>query len=97
MTTEIPTWHKHAACTGRAELFFEETRKTIAKKAKAICATCPVQEPCLEHAIANDEIGIWGGKTTNERRKIRRMRRSLIAKKIEIQPKESQISGSSEV
>ena len=72
-------WQVQAACTGQAELFFSETRKSVARKAKEVCAKCPVQRECLEYAIAEDEIGIWGGKTTNERRKIRR-KRNLTAR-----------------
>ena len=72
-------WQVQAACTGQAELFFSETRKSVARKAKAICEKCPVQVACLEYAIAKDEVGIWGGKTTNERRKMRR-KRNLAAK-----------------
>lgn len=77
MTSKID-WHERAACkTGHADMFFEETRKSIVRKAKEICAKCPVKKICLEHAITADEIGIWGGKTTNERRKMRRLRKSL--------------------
>jgi WhiB family redox-sensing transcriptional regulator len=34
---------------------------------KAICSRCPVQQECLDHAIENDEMGIWGGMTEAER------------------------------
>jgi WhiB family redox-sensing transcriptional regulator len=40
--------------------------------AKAICATCPVWEPCLEAAIAGKWQGIAGGMTEEERRLMRR-------------------------
>ncbi|WJZ48485.1 WhiB family transcriptional regulator [Actinomycetia phage DSL-LC01] len=75
MTKKIIVWQEHAACVSKLDLFFDETRKKIVKKAKAVCAVCPVKIHCLEHAIANDEIGIWGGMTTNERRKLLRARR----------------------
>lgn len=35
--------------------------------AKSICQRCYVADECLQMAIANDERGIWGGKTENER------------------------------
>lgn len=36
--------------------------------AKAICASCPVINQCLEHALAVKEpYGVWGGLNTNER------------------------------
>lgn len=47
----------------------------IGKQAKAICAQCPVEEPCLEYALADwTLLGIWGGTTPKEREKIRRAR-----------------------
>lgn len=43
--------------------------------AKSICKTCPYQAPCLDWAVNNHELGIWGGTTERERRTIRRSRR----------------------
>lgn len=74
MTTNTE-WQTFAACNGKAHLFFEETRKKTVKKAKAICATCSVKPICLAVALESDELGIWGGMTTNERRKFLRERR----------------------
>jgi WhiB family transcriptional regulator, redox-sensing transcriptional regulator len=43
-------------------LFFSEQLDDIAR-AKAICALCPLAEPCLEGAIARREPwGVWGGQ-----------------------------------
>lgn len=43
-------------------LFFSEQLDDIAR-AKAICALCPLVEPCLEGAIARREPwGVWGGQ-----------------------------------
>lgn len=43
-------------------LFFSEQIEEIAR-AKAICANCPVQAPCLDGAIARREPwGVWGGQ-----------------------------------
>ncbi|HEX2699084.1 MAG TPA: WhiB family transcriptional regulator [Acidimicrobiales bacterium] len=43
-------------------LFFSEQIDDIAA-AKAICAACPVREPCLEGAVARREPwGVWGGQ-----------------------------------
>jgi WhiB family transcriptional regulator, redox-sensing transcriptional regulator len=45
--------------------------------ARRICATCPVQEPCLEYALANRiDHGVWGGASERERRRILKRRRS---------------------
>jgi len=38
----------------------------------ALCAICPVRQPCLAYAVADAEIsGIWGGTSERERRKLR--------------------------
>lgn len=49
--------------------------------AKAICRGCQVRVACLEWAIlVNEQDGIWGGMTTEERRmEIRRRRRQVVA------------------
>jgi len=42
-------------------------------QAKAVCETCPVKGPCLQFALAtNQDSGIWGGTTEEDRRKLRR-------------------------
>jgi WhiB family redox-sensing transcriptional regulator len=45
--------------------------------ARKICAECPVQEPCLEHALVHRiDHGVWGGCSERERRRILKARRS---------------------
>ena len=45
--------------------------------AKSMCQTCPVQRQCLEFALrSNQDYGVWGGCTEDERRAIRRSRRA---------------------
>ncbi len=45
-------------------------------RAIEICASCPVQGQCLRHAIReNEDHGIWGGRTQEQRRRIRRQTR----------------------
>lgn len=42
------------------------------RRAKSVCASCPVRNECLEHAISLDErYGIWGGLNQEERRLLR--------------------------
>lgn len=44
--------------------------------ARLLCATCPVQDECLEFALANpDTSGFWAGTNDNGRKKLRRLRR----------------------
>lgn len=45
-------------------------------EAKKICSACPLQMMCLEYAIKNAEIGIWGGTTEQQRSAIMRHRGS---------------------
>lgn len=44
---------------------------------KAICATCPVSKECLS-AGRDEEFGIWGGLTAQERRRLPRPRRQSV-------------------
>lgn len=71
-------WTKRAACSDSdPNLFYEDENYPMAR---AICASCPVIEDCLEHAIEYPEMdGIWGGTTPRQRRTIRSRRRRLSA------------------
>jgi len=41
--------------------------------AKRVCGACPVTSECLEFALAtNQEAGVWGGYTEEERRRMRK-------------------------
>lgn len=45
------------------------------KDALAVCARCPVIEPCLRYALDNGlRDGVWGGTTANQRRKLRELK-----------------------
>jgi WhiB family redox-sensing transcriptional regulator len=73
-------WRDDAACRDEdPELFFPIGTTGIAQEqvnaAKRVCARCPVQEQCLEFALAsNQDAGIWGGLTEDERRTLKRSR-----------------------
>ena len=45
--------------------------------AKKVCNSCMLIGVCREWAIENKEMGIWGGTTEFERRRIRRMRNAV--------------------
>jgi WhiB family redox-sensing transcriptional regulator len=70
-------WREAAACRGAdVELFFPANEEE-ADVAKAVCASCPVREPCLEFALAARQLeGVWGGLTDTERRRLRRRRQA---------------------
>jgi WhiB family redox-sensing transcriptional regulator len=43
--------------------------------AKAICNSCPLKNPCLEYALRNVEVGVWGGTTEHQRDDLRKASR----------------------
>jgi WhiB family redox-sensing transcriptional regulator len=73
----------NAACKGRTDVFYgpddetPEAREFRERRAKAICATCPVliRRDCLEHALTFPEKhGVWAGRTAGEIGNLRRAR-----------------------
>jgi WhiB family transcriptional regulator, redox-sensing transcriptional regulator len=69
-----PTWMAEAACRGEdPALFFPERGDWLSiKKARAICRTCPVRQPCTALALSDPlTVGVWGGTTRLERRQMR--------------------------
>jgi WhiB family transcriptional regulator, redox-sensing transcriptional regulator len=74
---------RDAACRpDDLELFYPESDDQAAEQAaKAICATCPVQRPCLDMALATgDQHAILGGTTPAERIPLRRQRQVAHAR-----------------
>ena len=71
-------WRSLGACRGLdPELFFPETEDQ-ADVAKTVCQGCDVRISCLEHALASREkVGVWGGSTERERRRLIRQRRRI--------------------
>ena len=73
-------WQTSGACRSGAGTDFyppmhtERKHERLARerRAKSVCASCPVRDECLEHAIDVDErYGIWGGLNQEERRLLR--------------------------
>lgn len=64
------------ACRGLdAGIFYPETDDE-AEIAKQVCMECGVRQTCLDYALASREkVGVWGGATERERRRILRQRR----------------------
>jgi WhiB family redox-sensing transcriptional regulator len=72
-----------AACGEQdLELFYPEPGDQAAEQAaKRVCAACPVQQPCLEMALATgDQHAILGGTTPHERVRLRRQRQEAHAR-----------------
>ena len=75
-------WRDQAECKGvDPNIFFPGRGDWMAIRiAKTICAECEVRAECLEEAILNNEqVGVFGGTTPYDRRKIRRTRTDLPA------------------
>lgn len=74
------SWQDKAECAsiGGDMWFAEKDEQSTIREAKQICRTsCEVQDQCLAYALAFDEpFGIWGGMTANERRDLKRQRRT---------------------
>lgn len=49
--------------------------------AKAICNSCPLRLPCLEYALKNIEVGVWGGTTEHQREDLRKVAKIKIEKR----------------
>ena len=77
-------WRREAACKDLdPNLFFPigVTGPAVDQiaAAKSICAQCSVSTACLDFAITtNQEFGVWGGTTEDERRVLRRQWRARI-------------------
>lgn len=80
----VPAWMDQAACRSRdPEIFFpiveRDPTSAEVRRAKAICATCPVAAECLDLALSTGQTaGIWGGMTPEERRRIRARRLHVV-------------------
>jgi WhiB family redox-sensing transcriptional regulator len=72
------SWRGVAACRDTSpELFFPigTTGQAVEQieAAKAVCMSCPSQVACLEFALStNQDSGVWGGTSEEDRRHLRR-------------------------
>ena len=73
----VTDWRERGRCKGAdPSVFYPEDDEDPAEAAKAICRLCMVREGCFEHAIVmRERIGVWGGYTAKERRRVVRQRR----------------------
>jgi WhiB family transcriptional regulator, redox-sensing transcriptional regulator len=74
----MSTWRDRAACQGRDGLLFfpPKTGGSNTDQALQICGTCVVADECLQHALtAPEQYGVWGGKTEQELRAMRGLRK----------------------
>ena len=78
LSIERDDWRENSACRDTdPDLFFPvgTTGPAIEQieNAKAVCRVCDVQKNCLDYALTtNQDSGIWGGTSEEERRTLRR-------------------------
>src|SRR5688500_15820024 len=58
----INSWSKRAKCRNEGVLSEHLTKK--------YCTDCPVRSLCNTYAVVHREVGIWGGTSDKERRKM---------------------------
>ena len=74
MWPDVSHWTDDAACKGKTDVMFP-LRGDVngVRHAKAICASCPVIDDCLEYVTTSPErYGVWAGiagKEITEQRK----------------------------
>jgi hypothetical protein len=79
LANEYPNFDGSQICAQtEPDLWFPTADRQTGRLAKTLCLTCPWLKPCLDYALKNDVVGIWGGKTERER--------SHIRKKLKIKP-----------
>lgn len=54
------------------DVFFPEAG-TDNRQAINVCKACPVISECLDYALAARVVGIWGGTSERDRRRLRRV------------------------
>ena len=73
----LRSWQRQALCGGvDTALFFPVDEECLPERqhrervAKAICAACPVRQPCAVYALVHRELhGVWGGLSEADRRR----------------------------
>lgn len=81
------SWEERARCGQYdPEIFFDPTARAE-RKAKSICAQCPVRLDCLACALSvQAEFGVWGGLNGKERSSLVRHSRRSIENQRNVQP-----------
>lgn len=70
------SWMQDGECRNYPPAAFFPSDGVGVDAARRICATCKVQDACLEYALVNRiDHGVWGGCSERERRRILKRRR----------------------
>lgn len=74
--TPLTSWMAEGNCRAHPPSTFFPSDGVGVDRARKICATCTVKEPCLEYALEHRvDHGVWGGTSERERRRILKRRR----------------------
>jgi WhiB family redox-sensing transcriptional regulator len=74
--SEVTAWMADGSCRNYSPGVFFPSDGVGVDRARKICKTCPVTEPCLEYALEHRiDHGVWGGASERERRRILKRRR----------------------
>lgn len=74
-------WMRDGDCRNYPPAAFFPSDGVGVDAARRICASCKVQEHCLEYALVNRiDHGVWGGASERERRRILKRRRLEAAR-----------------
>lgn len=80
-------WKEKAKCrelqpkTSDALFFIDNSKQPIL--ARIFCKDCPVKFECLEYAVTYDCLGVWGGLSESERRRLRQTGAIVPAQRVE--------------
>src|SRR5207302_1441508 len=68
-----PAWMRDALCAEHPEVNWFPERGESTVEAKRLCGRCLVQRECREYALgeAHTLVGIWGGTSQRDRRRLR--------------------------
>ncbi|MFD6970574.1 WhiB family transcriptional regulator [Streptomyces sp. NPDC059949] len=80
-------------CEVNPEIWFSESA-TDANQAKEACGFCPVRGECAELG-ENEEFGIWGGQSPDDRIAAKRFRLTLLEETINFRIRIMQEAGTS--
>jgi WhiB family redox-sensing transcriptional regulator len=81
------SWQERARCGQHDPEIFFDPRVRAERKAKSICAQCPVRLDCLAWALSvRAEFGIWGGLNGKERSALLRRSGGSIETQPALQP-----------
>ena len=88
------TWTTDGACVGQTNPSSSPQLGSVPRpacytkaRARAVCRSCPVLEPCRDWAREHREYGFWGGWETEEERATARYRVDMPVGRVARYPK----------